>query len=111
MTLKQYKRRKIIVVICFVLAASVVVGAGWFFSRPQYDTDWIVGKTAEQIQDRYGEFDYRYTDPDSALLKYACYDLETRMDGRHEYNVWIEIDFDENGVATFVHEDHDRHGG
>ena len=111
MTLKQYRRQRIIAAIACALAVCVLLATGWFFSRPAYDTDWIVGKTAEQIQDRYGEFDRNKTYPNSALLKCAYYDLKPRMDGEHEYNVWIEINFDENGVAISAREDHNRHGG
>ena len=76
-----------------------------------YDTDWVVGKTAKQIQVRYGKFDHYIAYPDTEMLKTAYYDLGTRNEGAGDYDIWIEIKFDEDGIAVSARKDHNGHGG
>ena len=64
-----------------------------------YDSDWIIGKTAEQIQDKYGRFDDEYTSPTR-----GCYDVnehiyDSFLDPNNIHDTYV-IEFNEDGIAV-----------
>ena len=64
-----------------------------------YDADWIIGKTAEQIQDKYGRFDDEYTSPTR-----GCYDVnehiyDSFLDPNNIHDTYV-IEFNEDGIAV-----------
>jgi len=102
----------VIIGICIFLCVVFVTAAlndpyPWF----GYDEEWMIGKTAAQIQKRYGEFDHEYQSADGEYLREARYILRPRKWWHYKYGLWLEIHFDENGVAVSTHEDHGVYGG
>lgn len=72
---------------------------------PSYDEDWIIGKTDDEIIERYGQFDMRYNNycEDGTYNGWiGCYILkEKRVGYLQTYpEEGLKIKFDQNNVAT-----------
>ena len=67
-----------------------------------YDENWIIGKTPDEIQERYGAFD-AYSKYDDEI-KYSVGIYRTRMVVRLDFTYYecYKIFFDENGIAYSV---------
>lgn len=68
----------------------------------EYDLIWIVGKTEDEIIERYGEFDSVSNDEFYELYgyRYGCYKGKIPISGgKKRYTDSLIIRFDENGIA------------
>lgn len=65
----------------------------------KYNDWWIVGRSKEEIRERYGEFDISCG---RARGYYIYYDDKMIMPDQLEHYYWIE--FDENGAAKKVYD-------
>ncbi len=85
-------------------------------TKPQYNEEWIIGKTSDEIQERFGEFDGSYS---SHPLKYPEYCFDGDYKNAVCYYITkparvgflgtdpeerFEIVFDKNGFATSASE-------
>ena len=71
-------------------------------SGDEYDLIWIVGKTKDEIIERYGEFDSVSNDDfyEKHSYRYGCYEGKIPISGgKKRYTDSITIRFDENGIA------------
>ncbi len=79
----------------------------------KYDEEWIIGKTIEEVTEKYGEF-YRFG-PGESLRDYPNSSMGlylTKADNYKEaYNRYIAIYFDENGIARIVKKNYFIPGG
>jgi hypothetical protein len=85
---------------------SLILGLSACKMIGRYNVNWIIGKDSDQIQARYGEFDWTPKDvPEDGLYRNCCcsynlvYNQRHWTDGRRVPNEFLEIYFDENGVA------------
>ena len=60
----------------------------------KYDDEWIIGKTEDEIQERYGEFDINYGD--------RAYGYRTKEERNDKYNQYYVIYFDQYGYACAI---------
>ena len=85
----------ICIFVCIVMCVSLLCG------KHNYDTDWMMGKTAEQIQDRYGEFhsvhEVEYWD--GTCGKCGIYNLRLSDIWKDQDRYWLHVHFDENGIV------------
>lgn len=96
--------------LCLVIVVSTAFDPyprGW----TNYDEEWMIGKTAGQVQKRYGEFDRCYNYRGSEIPREAHYVLRPRKYWQYQDGLWLEIYFDENGVVSSVREAYGRQGG
>ena len=102
-------------ILALIIAIVLVINA-----IPKYNENWIIGKTAEEIQERYGEFDYvsyRYEmDEDHNYILdedgnkiiigwfsggYITKEERTGFFGTI-YREYFKIEFDKNGIAVEI---------
>ena len=108
-------KRSIAVLLLFSL---VIAFSGCFYSNhdyeQDYDKDWIIGKTAAEITERYGTFDsygHSYSYYTGEILGwqgiYYLSDDIRAFDGEKLYGKDLEIYFNiDDGVATTMHVDY-----
>ncbi len=102
-------KKKVRIVALLVLMSMVFAGCAkmplWFI---KYDEDWIIGKTKEQIEAKYGVFDYYLREErDSSVESTERYYYEGRYTLRPERvgylgtdsAVYFLIKFNEDGIA------------
>ena len=93
--------KSIIIGVCIFLCIVIVMTMA--FGKPAYNADWIIGKTPEQIQKRYGEFySYKYAQrPDGTNGMRGSYRLtRSGLLADDDYE-WLRIYF-KDGVADVV---------
>ena len=108
-------KKAVKIVALLVLVSMVFAGCAkmplWFI---KYDEDWIIGKTKEQIEAKYGEFDsyYRrvkYVDgvPTGEYVNVGRYVLQEEKVGYlgTDPAVFFIIDFNEAGIADNCYEE------
>lgn len=104
-------------VLALFIAIAMLINA-----LPIYNENWIIGKTAEEIQERYGEFEYksyRYEmdedrnykldeEGNEIIIGWYAGGYITKEE-RHDFffgdvipREYIRIEFDENGVAVKI---------
>ena len=81
-------------------------------SAAPYDTKWVIGKTEEEIVQRYGEFDIRSRNEEGSYYKGAYLVKEKHVgylgtDPEEYYLIY----FDSNGYAYKVNDKHIIPGG
>ena len=111
MTIKELRKKRIISLICSMALIGILSGIPWLFLGEKvmivrYDMEWMTGKTADEIRERYGEFDSTTTrtEFDGIYLRKARYKLSPGACGHIGQECWVEIYFDDNGIATTVKE-------
>lgn len=82
----------------------------------KYDEDWIIGKTYEQVVDRYGEFHsyYTITDYDGSFAYFlGTYVVKSERVGYlgTTPETFFRVRFDEKGVAYKCYEELGGKGG
>ena len=81
-----------------------------------YDKNWIVGKTSQEIEEQYGEFDICLNESKigNNYFETGCGYL-TKEKERGAFGTssdeFLMIFFDANGVAYSIEEDYPRPGG
>ena len=104
---------KILIILIFFILIVACILYLFFPHRTDYDEEWIVGKTRQEIEDRYGSFDEyneyhnyhnKFTDE---YYDYSVGIYHTSLDkpslfGGTIFGRNLEIYFDENGIATSV---------
>ena len=93
-----------------VLVCALLVVCSWVAYKNVYSEKWIIGKTEEQIERRYGEFEW-YTDfvvveEDGNILQQSDYGYGyfIRKLGNVEY--YYMIHFNCEGIAVRVNAKH-----
>lgn len=103
-----------IIVAATVLFSAVLIAVYWY-NHPThylYEDRWIIGKTAEQIEERYGEFDRHSELITGGFTKEYCVKpLGQNMWGDPVWPRYYEIYFDETGIAYKVEIFIDGRGG
>ena len=90
-------KKSFVIGICIFLCAVIVVST--IYGKPNYNTKWMIGKTPEQIQDRYGQF--HSVVRVSTHVKRATYKLRVADFWKAQDQRRLEIIF-EYGVAVEV---------
>lgn len=101
---------KIGVSILLLIATLLLIIVIWAYASgelPNYDEEWIVGKTQKQIERRYGKFDefHECTTDDGETYYLAIY-YQTRTEPEPGpfhgtlYGRNFHITFNEEGIAT-----------
>ena len=110
--MKKAKRFISIFILC-VLLSTVLSGC----SGHSYDTDWIIGKTSAEIEEKYGAFESTFSNEPSeeGLYKNAqCgYYYLDHIDlfGNDSNEMIFVIRFNEDGVAESCYERYRYIGG
>lgn len=96
----------IIIGACVFLCVVFVIAA---LNNPHplfgYDEEWMIGKTAEQIEARYGEFhsvrEVEYADGTQG--NYGTYVIRLSDVWKDQDRYWLNVYFDEDGIAKNVY--------
>lgn len=109
-TLKKYY------FICFCTVSFIILLIVFCLTSCGYNESWIVGKTSEQVIERYGDFEsYTATIGEDGLYRSgACfYKLKPARKGYFgtDYGTHLCIWFDENGIATKCYDELSDIGG
>ena len=91
-------------VIAVLMVLSLMLGLSACKMIGRYNVNWIIGKNSDQIQARYGEFDWKPKDvPEDGLYRncYCTYYLRVdQVDWSERLpDEYLRIYFDENGIA------------
>ena len=103
-------------VIYISLIIIIVLSVVFIVKHEKYNEKWILGKTTEQVVERYGDF-IRYVptrSTDGQIQYYiASYTLKPRKVGfLGTYNgVLFSIKFDKDGIAFECYKELDGEGG
>ena len=106
----KFKTVVIIIVLIFIL--SLVI-AGILVNRNPYNEKWIIGKTYEQVVEKYGEFDgyiaYKNSNGEPFCTT-GSYILKPRKTGFLGTTpaTYFRIDFDLDGIAYKCYEQMER---
>lgn len=96
------KEKTIIIGICILLCLVILMSIA--FGKPRYNPDWMIGKSPEQIQNRYGEF-YSYKrvqhPTDGVWCDRGSYRLTASGIWGDDEQRWLRIYF-KDGVADVV---------
>lgn len=95
--------KKIIsIVLVLITTITMLAMVSCSNQTPDYDPAWIVGKTKEEIEERYGAFDSYETKTFESgnVYIYARYEGKIRISGeKKRYTDTFTITFSENGIA------------
>lgn len=95
----------LIIILTIIVFVALIVGIYWH-NHPThylYKDSWIIGKTAEQIEERYGTYDYDSQTTHDLLIKGYCVKHSmTDWWGDPTWPEYYMIYFDENGEAYKV---------
>jgi uncharacterized protein YxeA len=111
------KKRKLIIfifvlLIIIIAIITIIIYKTYYPTFYKYNDSWIIGRSYEEIAERYGEFDLEYSvsynKEGKATGGTGAYEAETpfRRIGRQFLGGQIPyyfIVFDENGIATKVY--------
>ena len=106
----RYAVRIVIIIQTVIVVISAFIFVSIYHDEPlfvSYSESWIKGKTAAEIEEKYGKFDVKYLREDSEEYSSAYYYVkESKAGGKW----WYEIFFDEDGKAYWgdliaTHED------
>lgn len=83
----------------------------YFFDLSDFDYDdqWILGNTLENVKERYGEFDTEWIVPYQRVGYYLGMGRPSDMDG--VFRFYYYMDHDSDGVITKVYVSYDPRGG
>jgi len=88
--------------LCVVVLIAILSALGFVIYKVlnRYDPDNYIGLTAEQIIDRYGEFDKKFLDSTGNYRSgiYVAVPEYAGFFGKHYEEIFV-IRFDENGIA------------
>ncbi len=103
------KKRSVLLVLALVLP---LIFTGCAKEDP-YDAANYVGLTAEQIQERYGEFDRCGFWNSTEVCRWGVYVVQPRYVGflMTHHEEYVRIQFDENGVALGCTQETGGQGG
>jgi len=77
-----------------------------------YDEKWIIGKTSDEIMERYGKFDIVMNKPsEDGLYRNQRCGYKTKSGNIDWYDEFYMISFNSQGVAYLIEEDVCRPGG
>ncbi len=97
----NFKKKKCIIILISLLI--IVTFCTLFFlshkTNLKYNDWWIIGKSIEEIEDRYGEFDTNY--PTVKLVGY-CISTENSNSTLQVDPKFYMIEYDENYIAVKV---------
>jgi hypothetical protein len=105
MVLKHSKKKFIIILSLSVVMVIVVAVYILNFSSFYYNPNWIIGRTYEEIVNRYGEFDLILGDMNHEFFGfYGFYKNESLLDSIERFIFGTDsryycIDFDSEGIA------------
>ncbi len=105
-------KKNIIRIICFMLCGVMLLSFYACTAEP-YDEEWIIGKTSEEIKEKYGEFDHTHNDPsEDGLYRdtscgYLTKDKKVGSLGTSPEEYYM-IRFDSEGRAVSIEKDHLR---
>lgn len=89
--------------ILLILTLLCLIFVGEMIGR--YDVDWMIGKTSERIQKRYGEFDGHSEELGEDGLYKNCYCIYIVQTGKRDLfgdqlpTERLYVIFDDNGIA------------
>ncbi len=98
---KDKRIHSVILILALLFVISVFIAVS-YIAWAQYDEEWAVGKTRDEIQSRWGQLDYCYTVPDTdwlALGGYVTTDMFVYIFDAGEPDKYFMVWFDETGVA------------
>lgn len=105
--------KKRFIILAIVLIVFITVGMLWIkhfcATHPthyRFNDEFVIGSTADEIQDRYGDFDRYGLIPSKTwkMTTAGVYNIQKRID----YGFFCQIDkyyiiyFDENGIAVDI---------
>lgn len=87
------------IVFIAIIAALVIIFIAFYATKENYSEDWIIGKSRDEIEDRYGEFDLNF----NSIVAYEI--PEDFLDSIWRYYMggnpinYYYIKFNEKGIA------------
>lgn len=112
------RRNKKFFVLCLIFVCCIVATCSCSMNKAKgsYDQDWIIGKTSQEIEDRYGKFDICLNEEkiEKNYFETGCGYL-TKEQEKGAFGTssdeFLMIFFDANGVAYRIEENYPRPGG
>ena len=101
----------IVVMIVFTIIITSVSVDDYFFDLSEFDFDdeWILGNTVENVRERYGEFDTEWTYHYQSVGYRLGMGRPADMDGVFPF--YYYMDYDSDGIVTKVYVSYDPRGG
>lgn len=103
--MKSYKWLTVLLIAILVgIFVFLYVICNWNYLR--FNEKWMIGKTAEEIVEKYGEFDIARSDPPyvNTICGYVIHEKKVGYLGTKP-EVCLLIKFDENGLACKCYEE------
>ncbi len=99
--MKITKKAIVIIVITIIITFTIVPAGVYWYNHPThylYNDRWIIGKSASEIEEKYGEFEKHFSNSSGYCVK------PSRIDwwGDATWPEYYMIYFDENGIAYKV---------
>lgn len=108
------KKKILIISICAIITLSLAIGIFWYYHPTyyKYNDRFIIGNTAEQIIEEYGEFFVvrRNKAGKMSCGVYKIRDNTPQLIMSYDNSLWYEIYF-ENGIAVSVRLQRGWYGG
>ena len=102
------KRNCKLLALCLLLIVSMMFLSSCLFEYIDktsiYDKDWIIGKTLDEVQEKYGTFDAYLEYDDEIKCSVGIYKTRKIVKLDFTYYECYKIFFDENGIAYSVRE-------
>lgn len=100
------KKKIIITSIITIIILALAIGIYWYYHPTYYkfNDQFIIGNSAEEITDKYGDFSKKWIDDKTGELTRAFYMIHENTPElimSYDNSLWYEICF-ENGVAVKV---------
>lgn len=102
-------------VLCLLLVIAIFLAIN-LGEIKRYNEDWILGKTKEQVIEKYGEFEWYVPEKDAqeqVICYVGMYTLKPKrvVFGNTKHAIYFCIDFDMNGIAYECYEESAGKGG
>ena len=113
--MRLYMKKKILLsAICTVIVLALSIGVFYYYhpTHPKFNDRFIIGKTEENIIQRYGEFTNLRCKESGEIIcgTYMIHDDTPELIMSYDDSLWYEIYF-ENGIATKIRLQEGRYGG
>lgn len=108
------KKKILIISICAIITLALAIGIFWYYHPTyyKYNDRFIIGNTAEQIIEEYGDFSVVRRNEVGKMFcgVYKIRDNTPELIMSYDNSLWYEIYF-ENGIAVSVRLQEGWYGG
>ena len=96
------KQKKTVIILAIIII-SIIIFAVFNVTSTKLSENWIIGRSSNEIEERYGEFDLNFENKSAYEIPEDFFDRVWRyFMGGTPINYYY-IEFDENGMAEKVY--------